>query len=280
MMSAEANVTKPVVVMRTVNTALSPELVETFKDSTVVGFGIQGVDLGRSGEISLLQLTEGETGRVFLLDVAGLKLGDEENELLAWVKKILESESVLKVMHDCRMGSDALFHELGIELRNVHDVACWHALLRGESEYAPIKTVCSEHGLVADPGPVGRDYLLNHKLWAKRPLTGKLAAWGAKDAGNVLAVYRLQLAEASEEQATLARAQVVASLDVLRGAQMGTVCVGGRKLGGFIGRGGSGIRALQKSSNTRLYPRGVRSEGTFTVYFRDAAGFEAVKKSI
>ncbi len=152
--------------------------------------------------------------------------------------------------------------------------------IHGASGNVSIKAICSAYGLVADAGPTGRDYLVNHKLWAKRPLTARLVVWGAKDAGNVLELYKLQLAETSEQQATLAREQGGLYLDVLHGAQVATVCVGGRTLGGFIGRGGSGIRTLQQSSHTRIYPHGVRSERTFSVYFHDSAGLDAVKRSI
>ncbi len=92
-----------------------------------------------------------------------------------------------------------MFHELNIELRNVHDVACWHEQIHGAGGNISIKAICPAYGLVADTGPTGRYYLVNHKLWAKRPLTARLVAWGAKDAGNVLAFYKLQLAEASED---------------------------------------------------------------------------------
>lgn len=265
--------TKPVVI-----TSWSQELADTFKDAKVIGLGIQGVDLGRMGAISLIQLTKAGSGRVYLLDVYGMETADD-NELIKWMRGLLESESIVKVMHDCRMGSDALEHLLKITLVGVHDVACWHEVLHGTSD-APIKTVCSMYGLQADAGPSGQDYLANYKLWGARPLTAKLVGWGAKDAGNVLEIYNKQVAAASAKQVEQAREKVVLALDVLRGAQMEVVSVGARKLGAFIGRGASALRGLQQSSGTRIYPRGLRSEGNFCVFYRDAAGLDTVKRKV
>ena len=266
-------VMKPVVI-----TTWSQELADTFKDTKVIGLGLQGVDLGRMGAISLIQLTEAGSGRVYLLDVYGMEPADD-NELINWMRGLLESESVVKVMHDCRMGSDALEHLLKITLVGVHDVACWHEVLHGKSD-APIKTVCSVYNLQADAGPSGKDYLANYKLWGARPLTAKLVGWGVKDAGNVLEVYKRQVAAASAKQVEQAQKKVVLALDVLRGAQMEMVPVGARKLGGFIGRDACALRGLQQSSGTRIYPRGLRSEGNFCVFYRDTAGLDAVKRKV
>ena len=35
-------------------------------------------------------------------------------------------ETVEKIVHDCRMDSDALFHKLGITLTHVHDTQSWY----------------------------------------------------------------------------------------------------------------------------------------------------------
>ena len=47
------------------------------------------------------------------------------------LKRLLEDEDLIKVMHDCRKASAALFNDLGIRLNNVFDTqvsTCMHSL--------------------------------------------------------------------------------------------------------------------------------------------------------
>ena len=82
------------------------------------------VALSRKGRISLVQLST--PSRCFLVDVLG---SERDDPVVCWLRAVLEDDSVLKIIHDCRMDSDALEHRLGISLVNVHDTSCWHAAL-------------------------------------------------------------------------------------------------------------------------------------------------------
>lgn len=97
-----------------------------------------GVDLGRSGEICLVQLSTVE--QVYLFDVLLLK---KEDPLVAFLKTILEDENIIKIIHDVKMAADALFHHLDIRLAGIHDTQCWDAVLHYGREHNLNKTLVS-----------------------------------------------------------------------------------------------------------------------------------------
>ena len=68
--------------------------------------------------------------RVFLVDVLADHIGVAG--LRDGLRAAFESDRLLKVMHDCRQDSDALFHLAGIKLDNVFDVqvCCYLRLFR------------------------------------------------------------------------------------------------------------------------------------------------------
>ena len=74
----------------------------------LLSFDCEGVNLGRRGEISLIQLATPE--ECFLLDVQD---APRTADVVALAKEILEDESVCKIVHDCKADSDALYHLLG-----------------------------------------------------------------------------------------------------------------------------------------------------------------------
>ena len=51
------------------------------------------------------------------------------------------------------------------------------------------------------------------------------------------------------------------------------------KAGRFIGPSGTTIRRLQKQTSTLIYPRGVRSQNTFAVFYSGIAGLDKVKQA-
>jgi len=76
----------------------------------------EGVNFGRRGEISIIQI--GTPTEIFLLD---LQDKPRSSPVVALVKEFMEDSTVCKVIHDCKTDSEALWHLLGIELKNVHD---------------------------------------------------------------------------------------------------------------------------------------------------------------
>jgi ribonuclease D len=92
--------------------------------SSTISVDCEGVKLERSGELCLIQIAT--TFHVFLFDVASLGpvLFDKG------LRSILQSPSIVKVFYDCRGDSDILYHQYGVELRGVLDVALTEVFYR------------------------------------------------------------------------------------------------------------------------------------------------------
>lgn len=87
----------------------------------------EGSKLGRAGTLTLVQVST-PTRQAFLFDV----LTPELKKLFfdkCGLRKVLESKNYLKVFHDCRSDSDALFHHANVRLQNVFDTQVAHALM-------------------------------------------------------------------------------------------------------------------------------------------------------
>jgi len=245
--------------MLTVVSTLSPELEAAFLDASIVALDIEGVDLGRDGVISLVQLAVPD--KCFLLDMLPMP----DASLVSWLRCILESKSVLKIIHDCRMDSDALKHCLGIDLTNVHDTSAWHSV-RDQG----LNTVLVCNGLKPNVQRDSNVYANNHAFWATRPLTSKMIEWASGDVASMFDLYRGQTKkdlffgnDLSEQYINMARAAKTAFVTV-------------RNIGLFIGRGGSNIRSLQTRTNTLIYPRGKRDRKQFLVYYINESSFTEV----
>ena len=252
-------------------TALSPSLEDAFKDVELVALDIEGVDLGRNGQISLIQLSP-SPAKCFLLDLLG---HDKDSALVGWLRSLLESKSVLKIIHDCRMDSDALKYRLAIDLAHCHDTSCWHLHIHREPD-ANLNTVLRANGIKQNIERDSSVYAANHAFWATRPLTPRMIQWAAGDVCSLFHVHAKQTTAPSHHQVA-AEALSETYLNLARSASTATLCV--LNVGAFIGRGGANIRDLQKRTNTLLYPRGPRGVKCFLVYYHTEAALAAVKRS-
>ncbi|XP_061183581.1 uncharacterized protein LOC133191860 [Saccostrea echinata] len=91
------------------------DAIDAVLNCAVVGLAMQGVCIGRSGEVCWVQFATDKN--VFLFDVLELSANCFEEG----IKDILENPDILKVTHDCRLMSDYLFHCHNIKLVNVFD---------------------------------------------------------------------------------------------------------------------------------------------------------------
>lgn len=86
-------------------------------ESGVVAVDFEGVNLCRDGELLLAQCAAPD-GQVVLIDVAVLgQAAFDEGGL----RELLQSETVLKIIYDCRTDADALYHLCATKLTNVCD---------------------------------------------------------------------------------------------------------------------------------------------------------------
>ena len=254
-----------------VKTEPTEDLVMAFEGVRIVALDIEGVDLGRNGRISLVQIAASPEA-CFLLDLLDKS---KDNDLVKWLRTILESEDILKIIHDCRVDADALRHILGIELRNVHDTSCWHLKLTGRCD-VNLNNVLIENSIRPNVKRDNSVYSQNHAFWATRPLTPTMVEWAVGDVRSIFELHVRQIAAAHATCAMEAKILSDSYLDAARSCHIASVTV--RNTGMFIGSGGANIRALQKSTNTLIYPRGKRGERIFTVYYTTPEGLAAVRQ--
>ena len=93
---------------------------------TELAFDCEGVDLGRGGKLTLIQLMA-KDDKIFIFDVLALGESVFQNTGL---REILESKEIRKVMFDCRCDSDSLWEEYKVKLTNVLDMQLFEYMVR------------------------------------------------------------------------------------------------------------------------------------------------------
>lgn len=234
-----------------------------------IALDAEGVDLSRLGVTSIVQIATPE--QCFIIDVLG-KVADDP--LVAWLRCILEDNSVTKIIHDCRTDSDALLHHLSIRLTNVHDTSCWHNAITGEAD-KNLNDTLNHYGLPPNTVRDRQVYDRNHAFWATRPLTRQMIEWASGDLLSIFALQEKQLGRASDRDALMASNDSELYVRFAREAQVGTFKISAN-VGRFIGPRGSSIRRLQKETNTLIYGRGPRGDNQFMVYYNDDSSFQRV----
>ena len=96
--------------------------VEALKQAEYIAVDCEGVRMSRHGPVTVLQCRLGD--RLYLIDVQSLGEMCFGDRGAGGVRDVLESKDVpIKLMFDCRMDSDALFHQFDVRLENVMDGA-------------------------------------------------------------------------------------------------------------------------------------------------------------
>ncbi|CAE7203456.1 HAL3B [Symbiodinium natans] len=165
-----------------------------------VALDCEGVRLGRFGRICLLQLQDSK-GHVLLCDA--LRKGVVEA-----LAPLLESRRVVKVMHDCREDSAALFHQHGIQLRAVFDTQVAHAILErraGREAYqASASELLKEYlGIEPEQTELKSRMLQDPDLWARRPLTSDLVRYALHSVSHLLQLHHKLVARGQDWNAAL-----------------------------------------------------------------------------
>ena len=130
-----------------------------------VAFDCEGVALSRLGTVELVSVCFSSM-EVFLVDVGG----EPDPDIIKAVKVRFEDIKVTKIIHDCRMDSDALFHLHDIKLNNVHDTSCFHDEITGR-EHENLNNVLMHNGVEQNHSRDTNIYRVNPAFWASRPLT-------------------------------------------------------------------------------------------------------------
>jgi ribonuclease D len=167
---------------------------------TVFAFDLEGVNLGRNGQVTLLQLAVDETC-VFCFDV--LLLGPA---LLGrhYLGPLFMSPHVVKVCFDCRVDGDVLHSQMGVRLSRVYDIQVLYTLLyQSENDrfLKGLRHVLQSSGIIPCPHQlhcvlsaktkIKQLMSTNVQLFKMRPLTPELLQYCSADVVFLLRMYRV-----------------------------------------------------------------------------------------
>lgn len=167
-----------------------------------VAFDLEGVNLGVTGEVTLIQLafihadqfkqyhtkSANVLPKIYIFDVLL-----HRNFIDCGLRQLFESETIIKVVHDVRNLSVSLFNNFGIKLQNVFDTQAGHLIVQQQSTGKPatsVKTLSlftlSKHYGGPNLNPKMKDrlhkiYKKDYKYWQKRPLTEEMLQFALTD---------------------------------------------------------------------------------------------------
>lgn len=161
----------------------------------ILAFDCEGVDFGRPGKVCIVQLSTRTT--CYLFDVLGL---EKNSPILLFLKSILESTAILKIIHDCKTDSDALYHLSDIKICNCHDTQVWDRILFNRQKGFGLNQTLALNDCPVNDARDPQMYQRNNAFWAKRPLTKRMIAWASGDVSSLFELYDKQITIATEEQ--------------------------------------------------------------------------------
>jgi len=94
------------------------------RSSSLISVDCEGVGLDRNSKLCMIQVAT--ANHIFLFDV--LRLGRTLFD--KGLRSILENPAIVKVFYDCRSDSDILYHQFGVKLNGVMDVALTEVFFR------------------------------------------------------------------------------------------------------------------------------------------------------
>jgi exonuclease 3'-5' domain-containing protein 1 len=253
------------------NLSLARDVLES---ACLLALDCEGIDLTREGTLCIVQLSTDQ--QCFLFDVMGI---DINSEIALFLKEILEKDTIVKIIHDCKIDSDVLYHQLGITLAGVHDTQACHEILRKCAD-RNLNDTLLENGLRTNIVRDKKVYESNLAFWATRPMTPKMIQWASCDVLSLFNLYRVQIDKASDTQLSLFKEVSRKNASKLRRCiveKMTIKC----EMGLFIGRNGSNMKALGRDNpDSAVQMIGKRSSGQLLVYAPDSAKMEKMKGDI
>ena len=160
--------------------------------SPVLGFDCEGISLGYSGKLCLLQLSD-EQQNVFLFDITVCPALLIEGSTL---RRLLESSAHIKVIHDCSCDISALVHQYNIHCQGIYDTACAVqelARMAGipKANSFGVNRLLELFGIPIVDQKVDVKQLMrkNWNLWDCRPLSAQLIEYSSGDVRFLVALY-------------------------------------------------------------------------------------------
>jgi hypothetical protein len=249
---------------------------------TAVAFDCEGVDLCREGLMCLVQVATKQT--CYLFDVAHVR--NRASPMVRLLKSVLESDKICKIIHDCKMDGDSLFHQLGIRLANVHDTQVWDGVITKATPRNLNKTLAA-YDCTTNVERDSSVYKTNPAFWAMRPMTQWMIEWASQDVQVLFDLRREQVAAvaAGPNPAAVVKECMRRSVQALAVAD----CVTAKlrlqqsKIGLFIGTGGSNMnRLIAKHQSRGCILQFLKSagNGVLVVYATDHAGLQVIAEDL
>ncbi|KAK9101237.1 hypothetical protein Scep_024667 [Stephania cephalantha] len=255
----------------------------------IIGFDCEGVDLCRHGTLCIMQIAFPDA--IYLVDV--VQGGDA---IMTACKPALESNNVVKVIHDCKRDSEALYFQFGIKLHNVVDTQIAYSLIEEqEGRKKSPDDYISFVGLLADPQYCGISYLEKQEVrvllrqdpdfWTYRPLSEQMVRAAADDVRFLLHIYHKMMEKMNERTlwqlavrgALYCRCfcindndyvdwptipqmpeNLVAEGDIMEEEILSVLNVPPGKMGCIIGRRGASILSIKESCNAEILIGGAK----------------------
>ena len=236
-----------------------------------VAFDCEGVNLSRLGSVEIVSICFPGCSGVYLIDFGKGKCP----KIVKAVKELFSNSALTKIIHDCRMDCDALYHKHGIKVNNVHDTSAFHDFI-GFEKNKNLNDTLGYYGICVN---VERDkavYKSNPNFWATRPLTQKMIDWASADVDKLfqLADKQLERISSSSKSSAIEKSTVYAGT-----ARDMKVCTGLKvygNVGRFIGLGGANIRSLERETGCLVYSN--REDNTWFVFYPNDESLNKVKR--
>lgn len=179
------------------DTVRCKEIASRLLKEKVLAVDCQGVHLGAKGTLTLLQIGTSKE-EVYLFDVHHCDKLLSVDEL----KRVLESEDIVKVMYNCSKDSGALRSHFNISLQKVFDVKVAHVILeeRKGRQLIPklwLDRVCKIYvpnaSVSENKEEIMRKYAKEDSgFWEKSPLKEDMKLYAAGNVRHLIKVYEKQ----------------------------------------------------------------------------------------
>ncbi|KAF4734763.1 hypothetical protein FOZ62_025730 [Perkinsus olseni] len=177
--------------LRKISAEKAREVASALGKEEVIGVDCEGVMLGRFGQLCTIQIAT-ERGDTFMFDACR----DGVAQALA---PLLSDASVLKVFHDCREDSSALYHQHGITLECVFDTQA--TMLVGDrtdhqtSYWELVRQLLFDGKEEPSDGALGDDPKFkalmaeDPELWRRRPLPQDIVNYAISGCLHLIPLY-------------------------------------------------------------------------------------------
>ncbi|KAJ8664259.1 hypothetical protein QAD02_005921 [Eretmocerus hayati] len=157
----------------------------------IVSFDCEGINIGPKGRLTLIQIGT-LSGQVYIFDLITCPNIVQKGGL----QDLLQSESVIKVAHDCRNDSINLFYQYGITLVNVFDTQAAHSVIEYQNTGKPVYKVksanlnalCEIYGAPCNnlKEQLKNIYRKDPRYWARRPLSRDMMVYASSDVQSLV----------------------------------------------------------------------------------------------